>query len=408
MSIPAVKERDFLAPETRFLVPTHTNLEKVEIIDSEKHVKELQEEAFKAFNDCRLRSKASTSYETSTHDGRLYVNETELMMGKIEVLKTWRDMVGISNERRAAIENQLVPLELEKEIMDQEKEFADGFVNWMLGYGKPAEYDKCWWMSDEQKKNVNWVWSQIYGVLNVIQANGESESTSEQMNDYMKMLREKCETDKLAKGLPHLKASGSVLAHSDLKLKRQLIEDHLRRLLPKNAEECYLYYKYIVNNRSEGVPFLEAAELRPYFFWRPGPDPNVRDLTRELQKGIYSNVNYDDPRVAIRPGSGAQVDEYYDAQEEEDAVDDYIRDQQALDREASANRAEERRELLREREQDELAVRTAAKERDIQDLSKNLVTAVGTGLKAGFEGIATGLKEIFNDLRAPATVTERT
>jgi hypothetical protein len=316
MSIPAKKESEFLAPETRFIVPTYTELSKVPLINTEQHTKQILSEAFGAFKDCKLKVKSDTSYETSTHDGRLYVNETELLTGKIEILRKMLSEPGIPSERKQAIQNMLVPLEVEKEVMKQEKQFQDDFVEWMLGYGKYIEYEKCWWLSDYQKGRIRTLWQNIKANLDILALRGgHDETVQEEINSLLQKLKEEGQSDKLIKGLPHLKTCAAVLSKTDYKMKRAMIEATLQKLMPKNQEECYLYYKYIVDNRSREPSFLEAGELRPYFYWRGLPVENIEELFQQASKSARLH-----PDIPAPPEVGApdEEDEYFDAEEGEE------------------------------------------------------------------------------------------
>lgn len=137
--------------------------------------------------------------------------------------------------------NQLVLLENEKALIDKEKRFVKRMMQWAMGNGPDKEYELCWWVPD---------------------ADVDKTSFFSSWKAYSQPLIKEREAKKtfykayLIENNPDI-MSGMLTKENDYKKLKEEFLKTLHRTIPKNDEEIYLYYKYIV--KKNGVFKLEKA-----------------------------------------------------------------------------------------------------------------------------------------------------
>lgn len=143
-----------------------------------------------------------------------------------------------------AFVNELVKLELQLAEIQKEKRFTKRMMQWALGNGPNSEYDLCWWVPDlDFHENRKSFFSFFTAFMNPVSADLKANKKTM----YKAYLMEN-DPDMM---------NGLLSKENDYKKIKEHFLRTLHRTIPKNDEEIYLYYKYIVKRK--GIFKLDKA-----------------------------------------------------------------------------------------------------------------------------------------------------
>jgi len=205
---------------------------------------------FKKLIHSSLNSAKDVKLSTTEHklpwqydlQGKLYSTESEQLRFKCQWLRGEIDTAiaeGRRTEEIQALYNTLIPLEMDLQLIVAESKFRQRLFCWILGEGTSEEYEHCSWLGK------------------TVQINGRDYSLSEiddflhpdyylDNNAFEEFKTKRLEiTQTLLRTYPGL-SQGMIEQDDKLVLKAKTFIDYLKRKMPKNDEECYLFFKYIV------------------------------------------------------------------------------------------------------------------------------------------------------------------
>lgn len=179
-------------------------------------------------------------------------HETETDLAKLSKRKKYSIQDSIISEtvvsvniKQALIQaacELMVKLESELAVVQAESKFRMGLMKWMLGDGQPEEYNNCWWVKDKESKK---------------------------------------ERRKLLTGNPNL-TRGVIESNDMMAFKTKLFIERLFKTPPKNDEEHYLWYKYLVKGKKVDFDYIYEPSY-------------VSEITNQMllaQQGNYRSTSY--------------------------------------------------------------------------------------------------------------------
>jgi hypothetical protein len=180
----------------------------------------------------------------------------------------------LDNGHLSSFWSKLIDLEMQLALQRKEKRFRKRLIQWVLGNGVRGEYKDCFWIpKDEQDKPA--LFSKLQAFF-----------TPEKQLSENNLLYTKWKTYLIDRNPDIL--WGMVEKYNEHRKKKQQFLTTLQRTVPKNDEELYLFYKYVVKKKLLAKFNERARNDTPY----PADTPkrNVSEtVTTDLITQLYKS-----------------------------------------------------------------------------------------------------------------------